>query len=590
MFACAGPVSADVLPPKVISTTPGGVNIADGSFVYTQTDLTIGPLTLERFHLGGPLDPDVPFFGPHMSHNFDIYVAETHASPSPYHPFNSYGKDYVHMGLSAPGPYIQEFTASPTPVPGSEDAMRGELDWVGGAYVYTDQDGTIYTFTPAVTAVVGPINPPMHTQRVANIVHPNGRTLTFSYNASGQLKEVADSTGYAIIFDYGSTSSTDMNVVAACAFDLAHDYVTPASTCSGAPLKTSYGYTGGLLTSTVDVTGQTTTYSYTNDEISCIKPPGYTACKITNTMGSAAGGTGWQVWQQTMADGAVWQTGVGGTFQRDESYVPSDGDNLATVTDPAGNTTSYTLTGTSPYSMTDPYGNVTQYRYTGGRDFLSDPSTPLSYGSMLTEVDFPEGNKYLAEYNSPYKTITKQTLRAKPPVGGAPAVPDIVDEAYYTCGASNRPVCAEPTWKKDANGNQTDFAYYDWGGVKSEMQPAPKTGAARPLKLYDYVQKYAYIKNSGGTLVAASVPVWLANSETDCQTVAGSSAATCDTAAPITVTTYEYGANGTADNLLLRGKVVSSGGVSLRTCYGYDARSRKIWETSPRGTTTASCS
>jgi hypothetical protein len=181
-------------------------------------------------------------------------------------------------------------------------------------------------------------------------------------------------------------------------------------------------------------------------------------------------------------------------------------------------------------------------------------------------------------------------LRAKPPVGGAPAVPDIVDQAYYTCGASNRPVCAEPTWKKDANGNQTDFAYYDWGGVKSEMLPAPTTSAARPLKLYDYVQKYAYIKNAGGTLVAASVPVWLANSETDCQTVAGSSTATCDTAAPITVVTYEYGANGTADNLLLRGKVVSSGGVSLRTCYGYDARSRKIWEASPRGTTGASCS
>jgi YD repeat-containing protein len=393
MLACAGPVWADVLPPKVISTTPGGVNIADGSFVYTQTDLTIGPLTLERFHLGGLLDPDVPFFGPHMSHNFDIYVAETHASPSPYHPFNSYGKDYVHMGLSAPGPYTQEFTASPTPVPGSEDAMRGELDWVSGAYVYTDQDGTIYTFTPTVTAVVGPINPPMHTQRVASIVHPNGRTLTFSYNASGQLKEVSDSTGYAIVFDYGSTSSTDMNVVAACAFDLARDYVTPASTCSGAALKTSYGYTSGLLTSTVDVTGQTTTYSYTNDEIACIKPPGYTACKITNTMGNPASGTGWQVWQQTMAGGAVWQTGVGGTFMRDESYVPSDGDSLATVTDPAGKVTTYALTGTSPYSVTDPYGNVTQYRYTGGRDFLSDPSTPLSYGSMLTEVDFPEGNK-----------------------------------------------------------------------------------------------------------------------------------------------------------------------------------------------------
>ena len=105
-----------------------------------------------------------------------------------------------------------------------------------------------------------------------------------------------------------------------------------------------------------------------------------------------------------------------------------------------------------------------------------------------------------------------------------------------------------------------------------------------------YVQKSAYIKNSGGTLVSTGLPIWLPDTETLCQTYAGSSTATCDTGAPITVTSYEYGANGTADNLLLRGKVVTSGGVSLRTCYGYDARGRKIWETSPRGTSSAVCS
>ncbi len=114
------------------------------------------------------------------------------------------------------------------------------------------------------------------------------------------------------------------------------------------------------------------------------------------------------------------------------------------------------------------------------------------------------------------------------------------------------------------------------------MQPSPSSGAARPLKLVTYTQKYAYVKNSGGTLSPAAAPAWLPDTETQCQTYAGSSTATCDTAAPITVTTYEYGANGAADNLLVRGKVVSSGGVSLRTCYGYDREGNRIWETSPR--------
>jgi YD repeat-containing protein len=113
------------------------------------------------------------------------------------------------------------------------------------------------------------------------------------------------------------------------------------------------------------------------------------------------------------------------------------------------------------------------------------------------------------------------------------------------------------------------------------MQPAPSAGTARPLKLYTYVQKYAWIKNSGGTLVSANQPIWLPSTETLCQTVAGSNSPVCDSAAPQTVTTYQYGADGTADNLLLHGKAVSSGGTTLRTCYGYDAYSRKISETAP---------
>ncbi|MBX3564034.1 MAG: RHS repeat protein [Sphingomonas sp.] len=59
-----------------------------------------------------------------------------------------------------------------------------------------------------------------------------------------------------------------------------------------------------------------------------------------------------------------------------------------------------------------------------------------------------------------------------------------------------------------------------------------------------YVQKSAYIKNSGGTLVSTGLPIWLPDTETLCQTYAGSSTATCDTGAPITVTSYEYDANG----------------------------------------------
>src|SRR3546814_1901077 len=75
------------------------------------------------------------------------------------------------------------------------------------------------------------------------------------------------------------------------------------------------------------------------------------------------------------------------------------------------------------------------------------------------------------------------------------------------------------------------------------MKPAPTSGAARPLTVHTYVQKYAYIKNSGGSLVAASAPVWLPATMTECQTAAGSSSPVCDSGAPQRLTTYQYGAN-----------------------------------------------
>lgn len=573
--ACA--TADDYVPPKVDTTTPTGVNLADGSFIYTETDLSIGRLSLERFHLGGSRDPDTPFFGPRMTHNFDIYVAQnTTAAVPPY--LASRYKPIVHMGSAASGTYVQDRSRG-QPVGSSTDAASGDLAFVGGAYIYTSQDGTIYTFSSSVP-VAGALGG-SGSRRVANIAYPNGRVLVFSYNASNQLKLVSDNSGYAIVFDYNGAGT----VSTACGYDLAATYVTATSTCTSATLKTSYAYTSGSLTGATDVLGQTTTYSYAGTSLACIKPPGYSTCKITNSYATGS----WQVQQQTLADGAVWNYVYFGDYagSRDPNiYVVEDPTNSTSVTDPASKVSIHSFTKTSPYTSTDANGDATNYRFTGGYETESElyasPPPILAEGAMLAEVDQPEGNKYLAEYNGPYNSITKQTWVAKPGSGLSDAVLLTGYVSSICIAPATRQNCTKPLWKKDARGNETDFTYTSWGGTVSEMQPAPTSGAARPLKLYDYVQKYAYIKNAGGTLVAAASPIWLANSETDCQTVAGSSTATCDTGAPITVTTYQYGANGTADNLLPRGKVVTSGGVSLRTCYGYDARSNKISETSAR--------
>ncbi|HEX8301325.1 hypothetical protein, partial [Sphingomonas sp.] len=460
----------DIIPPKTYTTSPTGINLADASFTYSKTDIAIGMLKLERFHVGSyDTDPNTMFFGKHTSHNFDIYVGRRVVGANDY-------RAIVHMGTSASGTYYEGASSIS---PGNRDAESGTLVKTSGNYVYTDQAGTVYAFTssvPAAGAVTG-----TGSQRVSTITFPDGRVQTFSY-VSGQLKLVSDTAGYAIVFEYGSNG----RVSAACGFNLSQTYVTTSTSCSGAPLATSYGYSGTTLTSTTDVTNQTTSYTWGTYGITCVTPPGYSTCKIANSY------LGTQVNQQTLADGSVWLFGadLAAGYTVDESTEYPNGSNNGGYVDPNGKYYGMWFTKSTPYSVTDPNGNTTEFRFMGARDYHSTTlNTPMSEGSLMTEATLPEGNKYVATYDGS-NNITKQEMQAKPGSGLA----DLEVEFGYNYSGTpqNR---AKPVWKKNAKGNQTDYAHNSWGGITSEMQPAPSSGAARPLKLYDYVQKYAYVKN-----------------------------------------------------------------------------------------------
>jgi YD repeat-containing protein len=239
--------------------------------------------------------------------------------------------------------------------------------------------------------------------------------------------------------------------------------------------------------------------------------------------------------------------------------------------------------------MTDANGYTTQYRFYGGKQFDDTSGLPDADGKLLKEVDFPEGGKYLAEYNGPFLGVTKETLVPKP----GSSLPTIVKTRTYSatgCGApATRQNCGKPLSITDPNGGTTNFTYYDFGAVKTEWSPAPSAGAARPLKTYSYTQLYAYVKNASGSLVPAAAPIWMLTSETQCQSAPGASTPVCDASAAQITTSYQYGAAGTANTLLLRGRVVDAGGLNLRTCYTYDNFGNKISETSPRaGLTTCS--
>lgn len=573
----------DVVPPKVDVSTPAGVNLSDGYFQLNTTDLSIGSLSLERFTLPpSKLPVDDPYFGTGVTHNFDIYVAPTfikaigqpNPRPAHYH-------TVVHIGAGSSGVYYQSSPTSTTISTFNIDAQKGILALVSGAYVYTDSEGTIYTFNPGVHAGGGSS---VYSQRIDNIVYADGRKQMFAYNGSGQLKMVSDNRGYAIVFDY----NTDSNVSAACGFDLSRDYVTASSTCSGAAYKVSYAYTAALLTGVTDPLSQTTTYTHASGgygyPITCVTPPGASACKVTNATDYYGKTT-----QQTLAGGAVWGIGFDTSCVPDPDFPETNGFCEVILTDPAGKDTLFDFTKSSPYRVVDPLARATSYHWMGSvlQDTVYD-QTPS--GPYLVEADFPEGDKYLAEYNGPFNLISKATRVAKPGTG----LPDLVETwGYGPCySPGTLQNCGKPIWKKDAKGNQADYAYASWGGLLSEMQPPPTAGAARPLKLYTYAQMSAYVKNSGGTLVSTGVPIWVISTMTQCQTVAGSSTAACDTAAtaPRLQTTYQYPTGAVADNLLPRGTEVKDlvTGTTRLSCVTYDSIGRKISETSPRGNTSIS--
>lgn len=570
------PAGADIIPPKNYAVTPGGINVADGSLQYAVTDLSIGTMKLERFYRTSRAQPNDPPFGTNFSSNFDIYVAVT-----PIFANSSSGgvitsrHHVVHIGRSASGTFSSPGSSSTAVSPNNMDAEKGKLTLTGSQYVYIDNadaSGTIYTFSSTIPAVGMPYA--AQSKKIERIDFADGRRQTFSYNASGYLKLVEDSAGYAMVFDYNGTG----DVTAACAFNRSQTYVSVTSTCAGAVLKTTYGYTVTLskpyLTSVVDAISQTTTYSNNNWGMTCVKPPGFATCTMSLSNHSKRIGT------QTLQDGGSWQTAGMDPDVINNPDANYDGDctNETSLTDPNSVTVYMTFTKSSPCWMADALGNVTTFRFEGAH-LNNDPGSVYTDGTFLREAVYPEGNKYLAEYLGPFRAISKETMVPKP---GSPLANLVKQYGYGPCTSpGTNQNCAKPIWIRDPKNNQTDFTYAAHGGVLTEMQPAPVAAAPRPLKLYTYVQKFAYIKNSGGSLVPAATAIWMPSTVTQCQTVAGSSVTSCDSGGPQAVTSFQYGADGTANNLLVRGTTLTADSQSRRTCFSYDVYARKISETKP---------
>ena len=519
---------ADIIPPKNYAMTPGGVNVADGSLQYAVTDLSVGAMKLLRSHQTGrsTARSGNPPFGLNFNSNFNIYIsvsAKT-STESPRH--------LIVHGAGNSGVYAK-FVGNNLVGASNKDAEKATLSFDGTRYTFmdtTDGSGTVYTFHPTIQAKG--VLWASESRMVERIDFPDGRRQVFSYNSSGNLKLVEDSAGYAMVFDY----NTNNDITAACAFNRSQTYVSATSTCASAAMKTIYSYSGTSLLSVTDVMGQITNYTMTDRGMTCLKPPGFSTCAMSVLY------SGDRVSTQTLQDGGVWGTwGMSPeVLNNPDANYEGDCTNETSITDPAGATLLLTFTGTSPCWMTDALGYQTSFEFEGAYQY---PQAAFNNGTFLKTRLLLKGTDTKAEYLGPFWAISKETMIAKPGSGLASLTTSYGYQGSCTTLPATYQNCVKPIWTRDPKGAQTDFTYASHGGLLTEMKPAPTAGAPRPLKVMTYMQKYAYIKNSGGSLVTAATQIWVPSTETVCQTVAGSSATTCDSTGPRVVTTYQYGAN-----------------------------------------------
>ena len=549
LLLAASGANAQYEPPKQMTLSPLGVDLSNGRFSYKATDLSIGPFTFERSFLGGQSVDGSNYFGPNWTHNYAIYIIEK----DPIKTDGTYvvlGRSTVHFSWSN---NYQVFICT------NPDCEGATLTGSGGAFVYTDAQGNVYTFSTTVKPMSSGY--PLRNQRIARIDYADGHILTYTYSGQ-QLRQIASNYGYSLVFESDGSGNSISRL---CGYNRSVTQVSAASTCAGAALSVSYSYGASTnLANVVDVLGQNWGYDYGAQamQLTCVRQVNSPACQVANVY--ASGGRPREVSQQTTPDGASWNY----------AYYPVDPDFQQLPGQPPA-PSSATYSGPEGIQVGVEFGGgLLDYYTQNGR------STYLQWNGLdLARLYYPEGNNVSYTYRSGEKA--SEAWEAKPNSG----VATIGKSSGYAepshCPTLSRKICNKPIWRTDYKGNQTDFTYDPaHGGVLTETGPA--VNGVRSQVRYQYAQKRAWVSNGGG-YAPESTYIYLPVTKSFCATGAASGAGCALGAGVEVVTTYDYGPDSGPNNLALRSETVTAGGVTRRTCFGYDWMGNKISTTRPNG-------
>jgi YD repeat-containing protein len=609
-------------PPERLLVTPGGVDMRTGRYHFSQTDLSIGEdnetggLALTR-GLGTDAAGHINPLG-NFSHNYDIFIT---IRPTDQVTIGNGAGIRARVHFGGRSETFEQAGSSPT----FEQVSRSgyaRLSVSGNVYTFSASDGTVAVFRASLNDCL----PNDICAFVSTITYADGTRFTFAYDPAGtqgtaRLRSVTSNRGYALKLHYGSGSAANL-IVSACVFNLALAPAPADHSCpTGTQATASYNYltlgSEQRLAAATDAAGSVWAYSYApvvNGLTMTFTRPGETSPWLTNTIWVRPNmdSVDEVITHQLFADNATYSYSYDTSPQVDGEIPQIAG---GYYIDPAGNQTTiaydfpprpssfnpprvkdggypvvnfgdiiFQIT-PGPVAVTDPLGRITRYDYCDPTAAASLPAwehhrclvTPMAVSS--TE---PDGRRtdYLWEFQ------TRNLLRTRRHPNAGSGV--IENSATYNCSPTTMAICAKPISTTDARGNVTDYAYdMAHGGLLSVTGPAPTPGAPRPQTRHGYALRHAWISNGSGGYVQAPTPIWVRAFTSTCRTSAatGNPPAPCATAGDEVRTAYDYGPDSGPNTLLLRGQVVTAtdGGAttSLRTCYGYDARGRRISETQP---------
>jgi YD repeat-containing protein len=570
-----------VLPPEYSTVDENYVDYSAAAFSFSSTTVAIGPIERQLSHAiffnrivelpAGPVPSigDTTYTGS-VTPNSDSYAISLYCGPSASF-VAQFGQNRMYYCLSG-GTY--------SPVRQDGTTL---ITLAGGGYQLTLRDGTVGIY--AVQYAGG-------APRLVEIRSPTGLSLVLTYTTAtdgsttkSRLNSVQRNDGYQLRYTYATNTMTASSfewerLVSVAGVNTAVDYCNPAGlTCSYSRSWPTASYATSVL-GNGDVTFTITSQVGTTTRLTSRKvfggssyyvvglklPTSQSADNISYTYVQGSSGRYLASASRGSASWSYFPTAIQGGQTNYLHY------NSTSPTGLISGVTSIEVVGS--YSLSP----LTTIALEDGRALTFDNANP---SNRLLRVTYDEGNNEQYAYDA-RGNVTARTANAKPGSGLAPLT---VLSASYDTACSSPVKCNKPNWVRDALGNQTDITYdTTHGGMLTVTSPAvtswPSGTTAQPQTRYSFTQRYAWYKNSSGSIVQASTPVWVLTSERICRTTAASGSG-CVTSTDEVVTNYDYGPSSGLNNLLLRGKSVTADGATRRSCFGYDVLGNMVSETQP---------